>query len=59
MAWVCKDEDGEEVVSDAKPVRWDLGYWSRQGNIVVLPKGSILKLIGRELSWTDEPVELK
>lgn len=26
---------------------------------VVLPKGSIKKLIGRELSWEDEPVELK
>ena len=24
-----------------------------------LPKGSIKKLIGRELSWNDEPVELK
>ena len=26
---------------------------------VDLPKGSIKKLIGRELSWSDEPVELK
>ena len=26
---------------------------------VELPKGSIRKLIGRELSWNDEPVELK
>lgn len=26
---------------------------------VSLPKGSIKKLIGRELSWEDEPVELK
>lgn len=24
-----------------------------------LPKGSIKKLIGKELSWKDEPVELK
>lgn len=24
-----------------------------------LPIGSIKKLIGRELSWSDEPVELK
>lgn len=24
-----------------------------------LPKGSIKKLIGRELTWEDEPVELK
>lgn len=26
---------------------------------VSLPNGSINKLIGRELSWNDEPVELK
>ena len=26
---------------------------------VELPKGNIKKLIGRELSWEDEPVELK
>ena len=26
---------------------------------VSLPKGSIKKLIGRELTWEDEPVELK
>ncbi len=26
---------------------------------IALPKGSIKKLIGRELSWEDEPVELK
>ena len=26
---------------------------------ITLPKGTIKKLIGRELSWSDEPVELK
>lgn len=26
---------------------------------VELPKGTIKKLIGRELKWEDEPVELK
>ena len=29
------------------------------GDNVILPKGSIKKLIGKELSWDDEPVELK
>lgn len=27
--------------------------------IIELPKGTISKLIGRELSWNDEPVKLK
>lgn len=26
---------------------------------IILPKGSIQKLIGRSLTWEDEPVELK
>ena len=28
-------------------------------DVVCLPKGSIKKLIGRELSWSDEEVKLK
>ena len=28
-------------------------------NYVTLPKGSIKKLIGRDLDWSNEPVELK
>lgn len=28
-------------------------------DVITLPKGSIKKLIGKELSWNDEPVELK
>lgn len=39
-------------------------YWLSQDDRNVaygfrLPNGSIKKLIGRELSWTDEPVKLK
>lgn len=46
---------------------WEPEYWtdedvSRYGNEdtgISLPKGSIKKLIGRELDWGNEPVELK
>lgn len=46
---------------------WETGYWtdegvSRYGNEdtgISLSKGSIKKLIGRELTWEDNPVELK
>ena len=34
-------------------------YENRVYDYVELPKGSIKKLIGRELSWNDEPVELQ
>lgn len=39
--------------------------WSTDANdplpecAIKLPKGTIKKLIGRDLSWQDEPVELK
>lgn len=29
------------------------------GDAITLPRGSIKKLIGRELTWDDDPVELK
>ena len=46
---------------------WEPEYWtdeniSKYGNedtVISLPKGSIKKLIGRDLDWNDEPVELK
>lgn len=40
-------------------------YWSTDINdpfpegAIILPKGTIRKLIGRDLSWNDNPVELK
>lgn len=74
MAWVCVGYSGEELVFVNKPHRrisknvfhfdendifeheWiDDKYCS----CINLPKGSIKKLIGIELSWDDEPVELK
>lgn len=57
MAWVIVDKIGEELISRTEPFRVR-GYWIGY-SIFHLPKGSIKKLIGRELSWSDEPVELK
>lgn len=61
MAWVAVDKDGTEIVCDGKPVERLSCIWSKSGvyELVELPKGSIKKLIGRELTWADEPVELK
>lgn len=65
MAWVAVDEDGSEYIYDDKPERAN-GYWDRQedkegypiGGVVLLPNGAIKKLIGRELTWNDESVEI-
>lgn len=64
MAWVAVDRDGSEHVFSDIPQR---GYCvfrsiSKYGNDlkrVSLPKGSIKKLIGRDLTWSDEPFRIK
>ena len=45
-----------------KPTHWTDEYVSDYGNEytgISLPKGTIKKIIGRDLTWEDEPVELK
>lgn len=62
MAWVAVDYSGE-YISEKEPFRdmFNIGYYSfhNDSNVVKLPKGTIKKLIGKGLSWEDEPVELK
>lgn len=51
-----------DIQKEFKPTRYGDRYWMMNpicNDSVSLPKGTIKKLIGRELSWSDEPVELK
>lgn len=63
MAWVAVTKQGREFISMCKPIRVtdeDNYYgWKDTFTEISLCSGSIKKLIGRELSWQDEPVELK
>lgn len=61
MAFVATDKDGREIISFFKPHRSTeyQGVWYCWGSEIKLPKGSIRKLIGRELTFDDKPVELK
>lgn len=67
MAWLATDKNGEEYIYEEKPSRgygciWKATFYDekdRNSDFIELPKGSIKKLIGRELSFSDEPVELK
>lgn len=64
--WVVVDKNDDEYIFEEKPLRSAMGYWKavyldyedRVSDYIELPKGSIKKLIGRGLTWDDEPVEL-
>lgn len=59
MAYVAVNEDGSEYIHELYPHReYDEAWYRLNSDMVKLPKGSIKKLIDRELTWEDEPVEL-
>lgn len=60
MAWLAVDENEEEYIFDGKPCREEsIGEWvPYENSYIKLPSGTINKLIGKELTWNDEPVEL-
>ena len=72
MAWVAAHKNGKEGIFSHIPTRGkerdkELSFWydeAEYGGIfydteISLPKGSIKKLIGKDLTWEDNPVELK
>lgn len=61
MAWLVVDgRDNTEWIFEYKPERCaEKGFWWDYRESVKLPKGSIKKLIGRDITWEDAPVELK
>lgn len=60
MVWVAVDKNGDEYAYGWKPVRMESVFSDDdEGETVELPKGSIEKLIGKVLTWGDEPIELK
>ena len=58
MAYLCVDKNGYEYMSEGKPRRGEYG-WSEDNDLMMaMPKGSIERLLGRAMSWKDEPVNL-
>lgn len=67
MAWLSVNKDGTENISDFRPDKnirygvWE-NYTSIEGEsidfIIEMPVGSIKKLIGYVLTWSDDPVEI-
>ncbi len=59
MAFVAVDADGSEWIFEDIPERGENNWLSMPFcENFNLPSGSIARLIGRELTWDDEPVEL-
>ena len=63
MAYLCVDSRGE-FIADERPTRawfeW-VGWQDVYGEscaLISLPKGTIKALIGREMTWEDEPYEM-
>ena len=59
MAWLAADGNGEEWIYSDEPQKGEKYYYCKLGDNIQLPKGSIKKLIGRELTFEDDPVELE
>lgn len=64
MAYLVVDKDRTEKIFQDEPIRKSV-YWSYDDNsyfirtdCVCLPNGSIEKLIGKSMSWEDDPIEI-
>ena len=57
MSFVAVDKDGSEWVFEINPTRRKDVEWYSNLWFIELPQGSIDKLIGRRMTWDDEPVE--
>lgn len=64
MAYLCVDREGE-YIADNIPTRdfFEWSGWSKNTDgetctLVSVPKGTIKKLIGREMTWEDDPIDL-
>lgn len=60
MAWLAVNRNKQELILSEEPKRYRMGFYGGQweGNSIELPKGTIQKLIGSDLTWDDEPVIL-
>ena len=69
MAWLAVNKCGEEIISPEKPERddrewycdeevWIYGERYYVDKTIIVPNGTIHKLTGLHLSWSDEPVKI-
>jgi hypothetical protein len=56
--YLAVNKDGTEVISDRRGHREEDGFWSFISDATLVPKGTIKRLIGKELRWEDSPEEI-
>ena len=58
VTYYFTDSDGTEGCSNMQPYRHAMGFWmtDEPNNIVELPKGTILRLYNKSLTFDDEPI---
>ena len=63
MGWLAVDKDGTEKIYPFEPYRvrdyWTCCMYMFLTGPIILPEGSIKKLIGKEITWEDNAVEYK
>ena len=65
MAYLCVDKSGE-YIADNVPVRdffgewngWEPDVYGESCTLISVPRGTIKKLIGKEMTKEDEPIDL-
>lgn len=61
MPWLATDKNKREWIYLNKPARRE-DCWNQTSSVspqLNIPTGSIEKLIGKKLTWDDDPVEIK
>ena len=60
MSYLACNKNGTELIFAFKPKREGENWkpQSEESEYTQLPEGSIYKLLHRELTWEDEPVEI-
>lgn len=64
MAYVAVNKDGKEIICEVKPRRnnksqcWKNPTYSPYASKIYLKKGTINKLVDKDLTWEDEPVKI-
>ena len=69
MAWIAVDSDGREYIFAEEPTRLSPiaighGHWvsradAEKRDMMRVPDGSSKGLLGKQMTWEDEPADLK